>query len=386
MNAVLNAEAFDHFSKNRLFEGIRPDLLEELAHELRIVRLGEGEVIFREGDPGDSLYLVGQGSVQISKRGRGGNQETLAFIQSGNFFGEMALLDGEPRSAMATAAESTLLGTVTDETFQHILELAPNRLHMNFLRSVSERLRQVNSHFITEVMRSERLSLVGSMANSIIHDLKNPICIVRCCSDLIASQTSDARVHDLTAMTNKAVEGMLSMTQELLDYARGSTALNKESVSIWRLMDELSQQALQLLPGQNVQFVKHLRFEGVLDIDLARFTRVLCNLIKNAREAMPGGGILTLSTDLVGGEAVLRLSDTGCGIPAEILPKLFEPFVTHGKSHGTGLGMAIAKYVIDAHGGKISVSSVPGNGTTVDIRLPTPALTAVAVEPESQPL
>jgi len=54
------------------------------------------------------------------------------------------------------------------------------------------------------------------MANSIIHDLKNPICIVRCCSDLIASQTSDARVHDLTAMTNKAVEGMLSMTQELL--------------------------------------------------------------------------------------------------------------------------------------------------------------------------
>lgn len=151
-------------------------------------------------------------------------------------------------------------------------------------------------------------------------------------------------------------------------------------------MDELSQQALQLLPGQNVQFVKHLRFEGVLDIDLARFTRVLCNLIKNAREAMPGGGILTLSTDLVGGEAVLRLSDTGCGIPAEILPKLFEPFVTHGKSHGTGLGMAIAKSVIDAHGGKISVSSVPGNGTTVDIRLPTPALTAVAVEPESQPL
>ena len=60
---------------------------------------------------------------------------------------------------------------------------------MNFLRSVSERLRQVNSHFITEVMRSERLSLVGSMANSIIHDLKNPICIVRCCTDLIATET-----------------------------------------------------------------------------------------------------------------------------------------------------------------------------------------------------
>ena len=97
MSAVHLPEAFDRFSKNRLFEGVRPDLLEEIAQELRVVRLQEGEVIFREGDPGDSLYLVGQGSVQISKRGRGGNQETLAFIPTNNFFGEMALLDREPR-------------------------------------------------------------------------------------------------------------------------------------------------------------------------------------------------------------------------------------------------------------------------------------------------
>ena len=138
------------------------------------MHLEEGEVIFREGDRGDLLYLVGEGSVKISKSGRGGEQETLSFIQPGNFFGEMVLLDGEPRSAMATAVGSTLLGTVDEPTFQRILELAPSRLHMNFLRSVTERLRSVNLHFISEVMRSERLSLVGSMANSIIHDLKTP--------------------------------------------------------------------------------------------------------------------------------------------------------------------------------------------------------------------
>jgi signal transduction histidine kinase len=223
-------------------------------------------------------------------------------------------------------------------------------------------------------MRTERLSLVGSMANSIIHDLKNPICIVRCCSDLIANETADPRLRQLTSMLNKAVEGMTSMTQELLDYARGSTALKKESVSIWRLMDELNQQSLHLLPGQNVQFVKHLNYDGTIEIDLARFTRVLSNLIKNAREAMRGGGILTFSTELRDGVVVLRLADTGCGIPADILPKLFEPFVTHGKSHGTGLGMAIAKSIVDAHGGTIAVSSTLGSGTTVEIRLPAPAL------------
>jgi signal transduction histidine kinase len=70
---------------------------------------------------------------------------------------------------------------------------------------------------------------------------------------------------------------------------------------------------------------------------------------------------------------LLRISDTGCGIPPEIMPKLFEPFVTHGKSHGTGLGMAIAKSVVEAHGGRISVGSVVGAGTTVEIRLPAPA-------------
>jgi signal transduction histidine kinase len=370
------ARSFDQLAQNRLFEGIESDLLDKISRDVRVVQLGEGEIIFREGDPGDLLYLVGEGSVKISKSGRGGQQETLGFIQSGNFFGEMALLDGKPRSAMAMAAEPTLLGTVDESTFQHILELAPSRLHMNFLRSVSERLRAVNSHFISEVMRTERLSLVGTMANSIIHDLKNPICIIRCCTDLISMETKDPRLLELTAMTGKAVHGMLAMTQELLDYALGSATLSCESVSIWGLLDELNQQALSLLPGNNIQLAKNIRYDGNVVVDVARFIRVLCNLIKNAREAMPNGGILTIGTDLVEDQVVIRISDTGVGIPPELLPKLFEPFVTHGKSNGTGLGMAIAKSVITAHKGKISVASVQGNGTTVDIRLPAPATDA----------
>jgi signal transduction histidine kinase len=368
-----SAQAFDHLSQNRLFAGITPDLLKEIAPGVRVVQLNDGEVIFREGDPGDLLYLVGEGSVKISKSGRGGQQETLGYIQSGNFFGEMALLDGEPRSAMATAAEPTLLGAVDEPTFQHILELAPSQLHMNFLRSVSERLRSVNTHFINEVMRAERLSLVGAMANSIIHDLKNPICIIRCCTDLIARESSNHRVRELTSMTDKAVDGMLAMTQELLDYARGETSLSCETVSIWRLLDELHQQTLRLLPGQNIQFAKNILYDGNVVVDLTRFIRVLCNLIKNAREAMPHGGILTIGTELVGNQVVLRIEDTGIGIPRELLPKIFEPFVTHGKPHGTGLGMAIAKSVLTAHNGTISVESAQGRGTTVEIRLPAPS-------------
>lgn len=367
-----HAKAFRQLAQNRLFEGIESNLLKEIAPDVQTLRFDPGDVVFREGDPGDSLYLVGKGSVKISKSGRGGEQETIGFIKSGNFFGEMALLDGKPRTAMAVAVEPTILGTVDESTFQHILELAPSRLHLNFLRLVAERLRSVNAHFISEVMRTERLSLVGAMANSIIHDLKNPICIIRCCTDLIAGESKDPRVHELTSMTDKAVDGMLAMTQELLDYSRGSTSLSCQTVSIWRLLDELNQQALRLLPGQNIQFARQIQYDGNLVVDLARFIRVLCNLIKNAREAMPHGGILTITTDLVDKQVLIRISDTGVGIPTEVLPKIFEPFVTYGKSHGTGLGLAIAKSVVSAHNGTISLTSVPGNGTTVDILLPAP--------------
>src|SRR6185437_1458346 len=113
-------------------------VLEEIAPQIGVVQVAENDIIFREGDAGDALYLVGKGSVRISKVGRGGQQETLGFIGAGSFFGEMALLDHQPRSAMATAAEPAVLGLMRDEAFQRILEIAPSRLHMNFLHSVSE--------------------------------------------------------------------------------------------------------------------------------------------------------------------------------------------------------------------------------------------------------
>ncbi|HEX4631488.1 MAG TPA: ATP-binding protein [Chthoniobacterales bacterium] len=363
-------ETFRLFAQNRLFEGIEPEVLRDMRYGMQLLRFDTDEVVFNEGDEGDSLYLVGSGSVRISKQGRAGSQETLGVIESGNFFGEMALLDGQPRSAMAVATGPTLLAEVDDEVFQNLIDLAPSRLHLNFLRLVSQRLRQVNSHFISELMRTERLSLVGSMANSIIHDLKNPLCIVRCCASLIDRHSDDPKLKELTSMLNNAADGMLSMTQELLDYSKGVVAPAKEKISVAQLLEELNQQSLRLLPGENIQLVKSITYKGELNLDLPRFSRVLCNLIKNAREAMPSGGILTLTIEKVGGEVLMRVCDTGNGIPPEVLSRVFEPFVTHGKSHGTGLGMAIAKSTVEGHGGKISVSSSKGRGTAVEIRLP----------------
>jgi signal transduction histidine kinase len=355
---------------NRLFAGIPAELVNEIGADVDLLRFDAGDVIFEDGDPGDCLYLVVEGSIRISKMGRGAKQETLGFIQPGNFFGELALIDGQPRSAQASAAEPSMLGRIDAATFDRMLANAPRALHMNFLRSVVERLRGVNSHFISELMRTERLSLVGTMANNIIHDLKNPIQALQSCTTLITERTDDPAVTQFTGIMQKAVGNMLDMVQELLDFARGQSSLHLDRHPAEEVIYELDAQVIRLIP-ENIHLVRDVHFCDEIRVDVGRFVRVFLNLIKNSIEAMPKGGVLRFSLHQEGDRAVFRVSDTGCGIAPDLQARIFEPFVTYGKSKGTGLGMAIAKSVVEAHDGAISLKSKPGLGTTVEVSLPT---------------
>jgi signal transduction histidine kinase len=372
MKATCHPSTFEKFSTNRLFDGIENRILKEIRPHLGVLRVRKDEVIYREGDRGHFLYLVGEGLVRISQLNRGGQSETLDYVKTGNFFGGRAMLEKKPYSAMAIAVEPSLLGTVKEKAFEKMLTIAPARLHMNFLRAVSEQLRSINSRFMSDVLQAERLRVVEAMASSILQDLKNPVSLARCCSDLIAAETGNAELHALNALLGKAVSGMVATTQELLDYTRGSISLKKQRVSIRRVLDELNPQAFRLLPGRNIELVKQIRYDGNIDVDIARFVRVLGHLVQNACDAMPNGGVLRFTTDLVQTEVVLRITDSGSGIRPELLSKLFQPFATNAESMGTGLSLAIAKAVIQAHGGKISIASVPDKGTTVDLRLPQP--------------
>ena len=363
------AEA-DTLCQNRLFAGIAPALITGLGTDVDLMHYASDDVIFNEGEPGDCLFLVVSGNVRISKMGRGGKQETLGLIAPGNFFVEMALIDGQPRSAQATAAEPTVLGKIDSASFARILDNAPRDLHMNFLRSVVERLRGINSHFITELMRSERLSLVGTMANSIIHDLKNPIQAIQSCSELIAMRSSNPDIVEFTDIMLKAVGQMTDMAQELLDFARGQTSLQKQPHAPKSVFAEFDSLLVRMLPA-NVHILREVHYSDEISVDFGRFVRVLLNIAKNAIEAMPSGGVLRISLRQTGANAIFSIADTGTGIPADLMAKIFEPFVTYGKSKGTGLGMAIAKSVIESHDGNIAIRSKIGIGTTVEISVPT---------------
>ena len=372
MKATARARAVERFYDNRLFEGVDTDIIERIAPKLGVLRKKPGEIIFREGEPGNSLYLVGQGCVKIAKAAEGVDREILDYVDQGNFFGATALLAGAPHSTTATAVEPALIGALTEDTFQEILELSPSRLHMNFLRAITARVRSLNTHFMHETMRAERLRVAGALANAMIHDLKNPICIARCCSDLIATESADPHLRELSKMLTDTVNGILGMTLDLLDYTRGSVGVSKRLVSIWRLLDEVNRQSLHLLPSKNIEFIKHIRYQGNIDIDLGRFARALGNVIENSMHAMGRGGALTFAIDAIEEQVVLRISDTGSGIAPEAMPTLFEPFERYGDLHANGVGLAVAKAIVEAHGGKIFVRSIVDKGTTVDIRLPKP--------------
>src|SRR5207247_7723897 len=141
-------------------------------------------------------------------------------------------------------------------------------------------------------------------------------------SDLIATESADGHLRELSTMLTDTVNGILGMTLDLLEYTRGSVSVSKRPVSIWRLLDELNRQSLHLLPSKNIEFVKHIRYQGNIDIDLGRFARALGNIIENAIDAMPRGGVLTFTSDLIEDHVALRISDTGAGVAPELVPTL----------------------------------------------------------------
>lgn len=361
------------FTNNRLFRGVAPEVLDRVIPIPRIVDFDTDEMIFDEGDPADGLYLIASGCVRISKRGRGGQQETLAYLESDDFFGEMALYDPAPRSARATATEPTRLGRIGRADLDKLLRLAPVEVSTNLTKVTIERLRQTDAHLIREVMEAERLSLVGSMASTIIHDFKNPINVILGAASLLEKRADDPGLVRYCAMIRRSVDRMLVMIQELLDFSRGTSDLTLESVSVGQLLAELDEQVLDRLPDVGVSVERRVAYSGTLRIDHLRFVRMLLNIIKNAVEAMPQGGTLTLTVDQRENDAKFVVSDTGHGIPHEILPTIFEPFVTYGKAGGTGLGMALVRSVVEAHRGTITVESAPGEGTTLTIIVPNPA-------------
>lgn len=227
-----------------------------------------------------------------------------------------------------------------------------------------------NARLAQEMVSNERLSAVGRMASTIIHDIKNPMGTLRVYAQVMKKKSGNEEAAKLADEMIHQVDRFVNMTQEILDFTRGVSSMNVAELEFSEVMENILAFIEKDLNKNNVQLVRQTNFKGVVKLDQDKVVRVFYNIASNARDAMPQGGTLTVRTDSSDGFVKVEFVDTGSGMPDEVKKKIFEPFMTYGKKHGTGLGMAIVKKVIDDHKGKIEIDSEMGKGTTIRMLFP----------------
>lgn len=218
--------------------------------------------------------------------------------------------------------------------------------------------------------RAERLALLGHSVGAILHDMRTPMTAVGGFVELMADEDDGTVRKDYAGRIERALAHMENMTHEVLAFARGQREVLVQKVYVDRFVEAVREMLVPETQSYGVEFEVDVQYDGVARFDESKLKRVIFNLARNACQAMGQGGTFSWRVAREGEALVFECRDTGPGIPREMEGKLFESFATHGKSDGTGLGLAMAKKIVDAHCGSITCSSLPGAGATFRICLP----------------
>jgi signal transduction histidine kinase len=389
----VNREFLHTFQQLDLFRDLPEDDLNKFLAHCREETFDPQVVIFREGDLPDRFYVLLDGQVEIWKDYGTPYADVLALRGPGASFGEMSLIDELPRSATVRTAGSVRLVSLEKPHFRKVIEQNP-AVALLIMRTVSHMVRVSNEAFQyglrqknlmlekayedlkraqDDLIRSERLSTLGKFASMIIHDLRNPLSIVKGYSEILAISTPDPeRTTLLAGKLLSETERLNRMVGELLDYSRGSIRLNLGPIFPEQLFRNLREEFEAPLESRKIRLELENTVNEPLLLDAERIHRVFSNLVENGRKAMRQGGVLKISAHREGTCFEITVSDTGEGMDQETRARLFEPFFSASSSGGTGLGMLVVQNVVEAHQGTIEVDSELGCGTSVRIRLPLP--------------
>jgi signal transduction histidine kinase len=221
-----------------------------------------------------------------------------------------------------------------------------------------------------ELVRQERIATIGRLTSSIVHDLRNPLAAIYGGAEmLVDSELPPPQMKRVSASIYRASRRIQELLQDLLNVSRGRVAA-PEICRLEEVVEAAREFSSAAAESQGVRICLEVPHDLELPMDRPRIERVFANLIGNALEAMPEGGSIWISARAENGSALVEVSDTGPGIPAEIRDRLFQPFVSAGKKNGLGLGLALSRQTILDHGGDMWVESLPDAGANFRIRLP----------------
>ena len=355
---------------NKFWEGFSPKGMDTLLASMVLESYPDHGDLFNEGDPADGVCMVLSGNVEVLIR-LGANEQVLGRFKEGEFLGELSVLDGGTRSACARAHGPVTVGKIPKQLLLDVLLQERSAVTLHLFQQMLNYVRHTNRLFVGEMLHKEKLAVVGEMASSLMHDLRNPLTGIRLSADLMSLKGPE------TAETTRCCDGIrfqcdriMAMTRDLLHFSKGDPGLQSERTTTTAF--------LQRFQGLHEDYLREagIRWEitsepAEIEIDVLRCMRLLQNLLTNAVEALlnrPGGEI-RIHGWVEEGLFNLSISDNGPGIPNEIRERVFQPFVTHGKKGGIGLGMAIVNNVVNAHRGKVKLETSE-HGTSFLAQLP----------------
>jgi two-component system sensor histidine kinase HydH len=224
------------------------------------------------------------------------------------------------------------------------------------------------------LVQGEKLAALGQLATAIAHEVRNPLAVIRSAAQGIGETlppAPDGTVRACSFITAE-IDRLSGVIGALLAFAR-PLRIHCRPVPVHELVDRALELASDDLAARQIR----VRRAAAADLppvaaDADLICQVLLGLLANAAEAVPPGGSVTVEARPVGGGVELAVADSGPGVPVELRARIFEPFFTT-RPHGTGLGLAVARQIVEAHGGRIDVAEGVGGGARFAVRLPVAA-------------
>jgi signal transduction histidine kinase len=380
-------------------------LLQESASTERT--FDRGDVIVRQGELGDSVFVLGSGSAEAFLKASEGTELPLALMRPGEVFGEMGVLERRPRSATVRAREPSIVLEIHGPQFRTLMAHHPD-VELRLLVQMSTRLRNTNEkledlratleHRVEERTRElaalnlkleasnarlqELDQLKSDFVSDVSHELRTPLTSIYGYVDYLLEglggelnpvlKDSLTRVHGNT-------KRLIRLINDLLDLARieaGRAELHLTRLPLMEVAGEVIDELRPLALDKDIDLGLEASSPGLcVRADRDKLHQILLNLTHNAVKFTPPGGRVRVALASRGdGTVVTAVRDTGEGIPGEELTRVFEKFYqvgnadTHGK--GSGLGLTITQKLVELQGGTIWVASVPGQGTEFCFTLP----------------
>jgi signal transduction histidine kinase len=382
------------------------DRLRKLVERGQVVTAGANQVLFREGDEADCLYVVLAGQVRLYRRDDQGHEVELGLVPPGQFFGEMALIDGRVRSASAATVTPCTFFVLDRPGFLNLLAGSPEALSQ-LLTHLTDSVRKATGRYVQEEVAQERLRVemeiarhrsLAQMVAGVAHEVNTPLGIISTAASVIrrelTSETLTALTPDGPART--ALADALEATELVQkNVARAHTLIRSfKNVSVGEITDTKETMDLAEALAETLHLFSINARKAKLTVELdtvaagqdrawvghrGHLSRVILNLLTNVEryaypEGIGGRVVVSLGVDHERRPPafVITVQDFGRGIPPEDLPRICDPFFTTGRGQGgTGLGMTIVHTLVTSTlQGALAIESELGRGTTVRVTVP----------------